>query len=573
MDTSSAGTYTVTYNVSDSAGNAAEEVARTVEVVRTSVVFNPVLSTDKDDYHPGEEVILTGRGFVPGEPLQIIFYAITAEIPDGEIEHFKVVDIVGEDGTFEYRYIILGADKYRVEARSVVEDAGGSTEFIEAEAIEIEVEEDIIETVILGSLLAWTEFTDPSSFPNPCTGPKVSPVWGVSVPQYFSPGSPDPDPSKLPKPTSCTNLVRFKIDKSQNEITDGMVFTNNGFSVTIGKATISGETYFSFSSNYPVFHVYAKGGSLDGNLYMYYPTFTGGVTSDCKLSQPSLSGGWSHITFYYCQPEQKGSLTVEKLGLEGDDTANLTLYRDDDGTAGVSAGDTSYGSNVFSDGETNTWNDLPFDDYYIIEDFTGITNVYNYPVTNPVWSGNVNGDIGSVSEPVEVNNTPDKGSITICKTFVGSGTPPENFNFKIWLDGETEPVETFPVAVGKCVTIEDLDFGTYNIMETDSGYDVVITGAVSDSGKTPISVQVIISKESPDVSVSFENDPRDGDDGGDEPPPPPPTTTVEVEGIIEVAGLAFTGVPMVYPITGIGAVLGGLGLLVTSLIRRKKRNK
>lgn len=73
VDTSSVGTYKVIYNVSDSSGNSADEVTRTVEVINKSIVFNPKIFTDKEDYHPGEEVVLTGTGFVPGEPLQIIF--------------------------------------------------------------------------------------------------------------------------------------------------------------------------------------------------------------------------------------------------------------------------------------------------------------------------------------------------------------------------------------------------------------------------------------------------------------------------------------------------------------------
>ncbi len=70
-------------------------------------------------------------------------------------------------------------------------------------------------------------------------------------------------------------------------------------------------------------------------------------------------------------------------------------------------------------------------------------------------------------------------------------------------------------------------------------------------------------------------------------PPSPPSTpsplaipaatiavaglTTAAEPVIEVLGLAFTGVPPVFTFAGLGSVAGGLGLLITSLIRRKKK--
>src|SRR4030042_3606086 len=60
VDISTLGTYSVTYNVSDAAGNAAAEAIRVVNVVEQTVeeplivnpVTNPSLSTDKADYAP-----------------------------------------------------------------------------------------------------------------------------------------------------------------------------------------------------------------------------------------------------------------------------------------------------------------------------------------------------------------------------------------------------------------------------------------------------------------------------------------------------------------------------------------
>ena len=70
------------------------------------------------------------------------------------------IDDVSEDGTFTYKYSILGAERYRVEARTVVESDSGKTEFLETDSTEFEVQDGAIDDVILGMLLAWTEFTD-----------------------------------------------------------------------------------------------------------------------------------------------------------------------------------------------------------------------------------------------------------------------------------------------------------------------------------------------------------------------------------------------------------------------------
>ena len=107
---------------------------------------------------------------------------------------------------------------------------------------------------------------------------------------------------------------------------------------------------------------------------------------------------------------------------------------------------------------------------------------------------------------------PEKGSITVCKTYSGEGDPPAEFNFELYSGTDTtqQPLQTFPVVPGgDCVTFGDLDFGTYTVKETDEDYNVVITGGDTSpvSGKSPISVQVTISENTPNVTVSFHNDP------------------------------------------------------------------
>lgn len=90
------------------------------------------------------------------------------------------------------------------------------------------------------------------------------------------------------------------------------------FKVIITKRLVKDEnnndiTVFSFETNIPIYHVFAKGGP-GGNLYSYIePTgFVGGINKDCGLLQP-IDSGWSHITFYFCFPPDLPSLEIVKM--------------------------------------------------------------------------------------------------------------------------------------------------------------------------------------------------------------------------------------------------------------------
>ena len=378
----------------------------------------------------------------------------------------------------------------------------------------------------------------------------------------------------------------------------------------------------------------------------------------------------------------KGSLNVKKTGLEGSDTANLTLWKDN-GVAGVSGDDVPYGSNIFSNNETYKWENLPYGNYYILEDFSGITNVFTYSVSNPVWSGNVNGDIGA-DTPVGVINVREKGTIDLIKYLNAEMPPTGTTSFTInWTgsdgssgsivldegsgwsyDGSAEgfdiytgvdytftedtsggfifvkvvgndsieysgPGFTFTAITGENGSIafynatasiivhktdsetgEDVEGAEYTLYMDNAGtiiakdawgnnvdpqltdsdgtltftgllldiYYVKETDAPSGYDIDDIYHQVIVDSdsigESNEVVIEVEDDPISSPPPPPPPPPPvtPPTTpTLAVAGI-EVLGLAFTGVDPIFPIAGIGTVIGGLGLLITSLIRRKKKN-
>ena len=164
---------------------------------------------------------------------------------------------------------------------------------------------------------------DSGSSSNGCIDPGYMPITAENVPDYFISPPPDawkakdPDPGILPSP--CANLQSFKIDKNATQVEDGKSYTNDEIEVII-HVNENGVTTFSYTSNLPVYHVYVKGGSDGGNLYRYYsdesdpywerdfePQADGNITWGCiegvygdsGLKQDD-QGGWSHITFYYC---------------------------------------------------------------------------------------------------------------------------------------------------------------------------------------------------------------------------------------------------------------------------------
>ena len=96
VDTSAAGSYKVTYNVSDKAGNAATEVTRIV-----NVVAKPTVTTDKDDYSPGELVIVTGTGWLPGETVELSFYEIPLQLT---VKYYTIADDNGN--IYDNQYLI-----------------------------------------------------------------------------------------------------------------------------------------------------------------------------------------------------------------------------------------------------------------------------------------------------------------------------------------------------------------------------------------------------------------------------------------------------------------------------------
>ncbi len=108
------------------------EAAKNDEPVNTEVVYSPVISTDKDDYNPGETVTVFGSGFKPEDEIELTFYKAT-----GEIE-FAGLAVANEQGNFIYTYSILGSAEYKLTAISVTSGLNAGTTFKDRATAEFE---------------------------------------------------------------------------------------------------------------------------------------------------------------------------------------------------------------------------------------------------------------------------------------------------------------------------------------------------------------------------------------------------------------------------------------------------
>ncbi len=203
-----------------------------------------------------------------------------------------------------------------------------------------------------------------------------------------------------------------------------------------------------------------------------------------------------HIVNRQCP---KGSITVTKEGLEGSDQAKLYLW-DTNGTPGTGDDnlvDTAAAPSpqTVSNGGTASWGELPYGDYYIVEDFNGITNVYTYSVGNPVANITVGGD-----ESLTIENTAEKGSIEIFKTDATTGLPLGGSTFELYKWGSWNLISTVVLGADGHYKWEDLPYGLYKVVETiaPTGYLLAPPVEVTLDSETP---NVVLKKEIADPRI------------------------------------------------------------------------
>jgi hypothetical protein len=417
--------------------------------------YNPFLYTDKDDYQPGEKVTLFGEGFVPGENVQVIFYAITAGTPDGKIEHVTVINNVSADGTFVYEYNIIGAAEYRVEARSIVENENGSTTTLESGTTEINVAENAID-IALGSLLAMTYFTD-------CAPTDIE-----------------------------INVKKHVVNPDGTDYIDGTA----SFKIKVKRSDASSALSATLKDNES--HLFVFSNASSNNYTITEEDIPSGYTFE-YFTVEGNSNHYSNGASIYCNP---GSIIyVHMYNYKSPEYGSVTITKKVDGLTPASGSFSFYytidgGAHIpFTLSSVNNWTiTIPVivgKSYVIVEDDPGPNWIL--PTITKI-SGNITFNIDESTRSVSfipncdgtiVYNNIHKsyGSIVVDKT-VANGLTSGVFTFNIskvgdatWTYAGTPVVITYPGNTGN-KTFTDLDLNaTYLVTETSSGTNIPFTSA------------------------------------------------------------------------------------------------
>ena len=347
--------------------------------------------------------------------------------------------------------------------------------------------------VMVVGLLAFgaLAFAGNGGYPFPCEGPLVDPITGDDVKPLIqtsqeNPAFPDPNPAMLESPDEC-QLIYLKLEVDDSDITNSQEFTaTDGFRVTIYKGMDDeNDIVFAFDSNYPIFHVFAKGGPDEGNLYSYYPTYPNGVYNDCGLKQ-SDQGGWSHIAFYYCVP-QPGCLEITKTFAgypQGYELPDVVVD-----VIGPNGYDEEFVLNSDNGWFVEVCDLLP-GEYTVTErEVTGWTTSYTSGPTVTVTAND--------TAEVDIKNSLDLGCMELTKAFAG-------------LNGVEFPLDEIDVQV----TGVDVDYDEVHTLKASDNWTKTICGLV------PGTYEVVELTEEDGWSVSYNPTDRQVTvEAGDEPGP------------------------------------------------------
>jgi uncharacterized surface anchored protein len=330
---------------------------------------------------------------------------------------------------------------------------------------------------------------------------------------------------------------------------------NTGFEVTlydasgaiIGSQPISEGTNAVFGNLGPGTYTLVET-SIPGDPDVY--TLVGYSRDDgdeAPGAQITVSSG-TPVMVIVTNRQHPGKIIVNKVDSAGNpipNTAGFTLFTED-GAKVVKPEEL-----VGVDGKC-TFDNLDWATYIVRETKTP-------PGYNGAADQTVTIDASNTEETIEVTfvNTPiipSRGTIEIQKVPAVSGV-----GFTLFDATGTKVVvaEKLTGTDGK-VKFSDLEYGTYIVRETKgiSGYSTAPDQKVTIDSSNVTTV----------ISLTFTNTLITGGST------PTVTPTVAVAGVIEVAGLAFTGVDPIIPVFGLGIFIVGLILVMLSLRRRKPLN-
>jgi hypothetical protein len=304
----------------------------TTETAALEVVLVPKVSTDKDDYSPGEIVKVKGSGWLPGETVKLEFVALPLQ---AVVNYYAVADSAGNISNSEYLIY-----DYHLDA-TIIFTATGQT----------------------SGLSAMTTFTDGAATTLTLSSSSYTCAYGGSLTLTAT----------LLKASDSTPLDNKHIDFYLNGTNVGNNHTNPSgvATITVNPVTLDAGSY-SNTGNYSTSGVGAKfsGTSGSGSLSASYSSasltvtklntaitvsavtgiYGGNVDLTATLSSGGLPLSGKTITFYL-NGTSKGTATTDGSGVA---TRNVSLgtiavgtYPGTYNTSGVGAdfaGNTNYNS-------------------------------------------------------------------------------------------------------------------------------------------------------------------------------------------------------------------------------------
>lgn len=601
-------------NSNEESGNTNEEpgsnenltllAVNSSNLVEKDLEINPSISTDKDDYSPGETVVISGTGFYLDTE-----YTLRVTRPDGAKDTATVTS--DSNGSFTYNYQLDGiTGEYLVEAIDGEGSILTSYKFTDTETCE-DTKVDLHQAhqgadsstftpdiagdnggittpgVVWHFILNGLDKDTPPatlyiSFVSAGSSTVTASNGGKT--QHFWVWTPTDD--KLAEGQvyalvdSCgyNNLVLSHVCHNGDSSGGTIIVTKSGMeegdlvSVSLYKGSnlIKTETDVSngvytfsgldFGNDYSITEVYNS-----GNTYTY-------ATATQNPSNPlEISSSTPVINVSLVNNPEKCSITITKKdATDGSVLAGSTfrLFEADGITPAKDVWGNPLANQVSDASGMAYFTNIAIGTYVVKEVGAPIGYVLADPVTVIV------GGESGLNVAIEIRDPRIPGSITITKINSSTGrTTMSGVGFTIYYKASGNPVypEAFTNDSG-LVTFAGLPWGTYTIAETSPPSGFTPAG--------PVDITKTKDNAATGVAITVSNTPIPLPPPPSPPPPTPtPTTTptVTVAGVatpfLEVLGISelpFTGLHPAIPIAGSVLILAGAILLVLT-IRRKQR--
>jgi len=442
VDVNVAGSYTISYDASDIAGNTADTVTRTVRVSSTATV-----NTDKPDYIPSDYVLVTGSGWLPGETVKLDFSETLFDpIFQQTLSYYTVADSEGNIRDLQYLIEIrhLGAS-FILTATGQTSGLTAQTTFTDS-TVSITITKDVYASngtsnisdthhftvtlkklgsdIPIGTGTVWEgspiTFTDNNAtfalsnyYVEEDSEPGYTPFSGVgSLKMYYGSNINFMVKNKL----AATTTVRIKkevyspdgitIDGSNAtpftiELWEANSLGGPAGSKAVQTVTLTGNSISDPISVSPGLAYIVKEITIDPNYKISYDPSSGVVYPEFSGTKTPVAG--STDTVFTVKNTKTKAFTITKTGLKNHDIARFTLH----GPSGIiktGLGLDSIILDCYDDpnditsgliSDTYTWYNLQDGAYYLEENYdVGAANDYSYTSnldSNNQYSFNITG--------------------------------------------------------------------------------------------------------------------------------------------------------------------------------------